>query len=67
MEHKEKKTNYPEYTFGNKKYIAIPELSKGACVGCAFYTQTNCSQFKERIELCQAGNIFMRKIKELDD
>lgn len=61
------KKNYPEYNFQKKTYLAVPEISKGACVGCAFYNKLDCSKYPERIALCRQGNIFKRKLQHIDD
>lgn len=66
MEKKEEKLDKIEYTFRNKTYVTAPELSKGACVGCAFMNNMNCANFKDRMEICHKGYIFMRKFKHHD-
>jgi len=59
MENQQKKEI--KYMYLNKTYVAVPELSKGCCVGCAFANNMNCHKFKDRMDICHKGYIFMRK------
>lgn len=61
------KQKYPEYHYQKKTYLAVPEISQGCCVGCAFYDRLDCSKYEERIKLCRQGMIFKRKIQLIDE
>lgn len=64
METKDKKI---EYSFRNRTYLAVPELSKGCCVGCAFSSNYNCHLYEDRMKICRNGMIFKRKFSHVDD